>query len=136
MTPIVSHVSLNRVGARTGSATGSRPAPSRSFASLRTVLAAGAAAALVLAGGCANRTDPAIINTPSYQAGYADGCTTGNELRDGFKSTVTRNQTLFDTDEPYRVGWRQGYSSCGERQERRRGRDDFLSEDRFDQGPI
>ncbi len=84
-------------------------------------------------GACANRTDPAIVNTASYQTGYSDGCATGNQQIAGFKKTVRRNEAQFKTDEAYRIGWSQGFSACGGQKTRR---EDFLSEDRFDQGPI
>lgn len=98
-------------------------------------LAAGAVALAL--GACANTTDPEIRNTASYQQGYSDGCTTGNQRVEGFSSTITRNKTLFETDEAYQIGWKQGYSVCGGSQvERRDRRNDVLFEDRFDQGPI
>lgn len=87
--------------------------------------------------GCVNRTDPALVNTASYQGGYADGCTTGNQRRDGFTGTIKRNEALFKTDEAYQAGWRAGYGACGDNPgELRPGKTDFLSDDRFDQGPI
>ncbi len=105
--------------------------------SSRVTVFAGVAALSLSLGACANRTDPAIVNSASYQAGYADGCTTGNQRVEGFSSTITRDESLFETDEPYQVGWRQGYSVCGgARTDRDRRGQDFLFDDRFDQGPI
>lgn len=84
---------------------------------------------------CANKTDPEILKTTEYQAGYADGCTTGNQYRAGFKETKKRNDTLFETNRAYQIGWNQGFSACGGSQTDR-NRQDYLFEDRFDQGPI
>ncbi len=103
-----------------------------------TPLKAGTALALVLSASglsaCANRTDPAIVNTASYQTGYSDGCATGNQRLAGFKQTVKRDKILFNTDEAYRIGWNQGYVTCGGRESPLS--DDYLQDDRFDQGPI
>ncbi len=96
-------------------------------------------AALALTGlaACADRTDPQIINSAGYQAGYADGCTTGNQRVDGFRGTVTRDENRFENDENYRIGWRQGYTVCGGSQtDRQNNQQDYLFNDRFDSGPI
>jgi hypothetical protein len=87
---------------------------------------------------CANTTDPALLESPNYSMGYTDGCATGNQRVHGFSDTVTRNEQMFDDDEAYRVGWRDGYGSCGGSQvdTDRRNRGDYLSTDRFDSGSI
>ncbi|MGF1457311.1 MAG: hypothetical protein ACFB6R_18275 [Alphaproteobacteria bacterium] len=120
---------IGAVSARTGASV-----KATATGGLRT----GAVLALVITvsglGACANRTDPAIVNTASYQTGYSDGCATGNQRLAGFSNTVKRDKILFKTDEPYRIGWNQGYVTCGGRESPLS--DDYLQDDRFDQGPI
>jgi len=87
--------------------------------------------------GCMNTTDQGLQNQATYQQGYVDGCTTGNQRSRGFSETVKRNDGLWDRDEAYRVGWRQGYVVCGGTEvEQNQEKQDFLTTDRFDQGPI
>ncbi|MFW6027166.1 MAG: hypothetical protein ACOC91_00005 [bacterium] len=93
--------------------------------------------ALVLTAGCANKVPPEVVESADYQTGYADGCATGNRRTSGFKDDVTRNDTLFHKSENYAIGWRQGYNVCGGSQADSADRDiEFLTTDRFDQGPI
>ena len=68
--------------------------------------------ALVLSG-CTTEIDPAIRKAPTFQVGYNDGCTTVNQRVAGFKETVRRNDSLFEQDEAYKAGWKEGYSTCG-----------------------
>ncbi len=118
-------------GAKTGAAA-SGMARRRSLQS--AVLVAGSLALAAGLGACADRTDPAIKNTASYQTGYSDGCATANQRIAGFRKTEKRNEILFRTDEAYRIGWNQGFGTCGGRESPLS--DDFLQDDRFDQGPI
>ena len=87
---------------------------------------------------CANRVSPEILQSASYQSGYSDGCLTGNQRTSrGFPDMVTRNDVLFEKDENYAIGWRQGFNVCGGSQETNIQRDpEFLTTDRFDRGPI
>ncbi len=104
---------------------------------LNGLLRAGAGLMILgLVTACGNSTDPALVNSASYQQGWTDGCTTGNQRVEGFSDTVTRNQTLFETDEGYQQGWRAGYVNCGGQTRRDQRGQDFLFNDRFDQGPI
>jgi hypothetical protein len=104
----------------------------------RTCLLPGAVAILAMAvAGCANRVSPDVVQSASYQSGYADGCATGNRRATKFDRKVNRDELKFDKNENYAIGWRQGYSACGGSQEQYSDRDvEFLSTDRFDQGPI
>lgn len=104
----------------------------------RTYLFAGAAAICATAiAGCANRISPDVVESAAYQSGYADGCTTGNRRATKFDRKIARDELKFDKNENYAIGWRQGYSACGGSQELYSDRDvEFLSTDRFDQGPI
>lgn len=104
----------------------------------RLAIFAGAGALIISAVGCANKVPPHVVESADYQSGYADGCVTGNRRTSvGFKDEITRNEVLFLKSENYAIGWRQGYSVCGGSQEDAVDRDhDFLTTDRFDQGPI
>ncbi|MEM9123744.1 MAG: hypothetical protein AAGB03_10565 [Pseudomonadota bacterium] len=57
--------------------------------------------------------DPQVVETASYQNGYADGCRTANERTNGLDQQVVRNEAIYDTNENYRLGWRSGYGACG-----------------------
>ena len=94
---------------------------------------------VLAAGACANRVPPDVVESADYQSGYADGCATGNRRVSGhtFKEEITRNEVLFQKNDNYAIGWRQGYSVCGGSQEDTADREhDILTTDRFDQGPI
>ena len=64
-------------------------------------------------GGCITPIDPLVVESPDYQAGYVDGCTTAQDRQNGFGSRITRVEALFETDESYSLGWRNGYGACG-----------------------
>ncbi|TNE58294.1 MAG: hypothetical protein EP340_05925 [Alphaproteobacteria bacterium] len=72
---------------------------------------------LTLAGlsiaGCVKPIDPSILESPSYSEGYSHGCSTAHERQNGFGSPVVRDEVLFETDEAYQVGWKQGFGACG-----------------------
>jgi len=66
--------------------------------------------------GCA--TDPnlkALQDAPSFQAGYGDGCLTSTEEDKSFSTRNERDEYLFENDQAYRAGWRQGYLECTSR---------------------
>lgn len=50
-------------------------------------------------------TIPAPANTPDYQAGYQDGCTTAH-------GDYTKNSELFKKNRDYYDGWFAGRSGC------------------------
>ena len=103
----------------------------------RLAIFMGVGALALMAGACANKVPPEVIESADYQSGYADGCATGNRRTSGFKEDVTRNDVMFRNNENYSIGWRQGYSVCGGSQAEHADRDiEFLTTDRFDQGPI
>jgi hypothetical protein len=88
-------------------------------------------------GACGGKVPPDVVESAAYQSGYADGCATGNRWTSGFKGEVTRNDVLFQKSENYAIGWRQGFSLCGGSQVDDAEDDiEFLTTDRFDQGPI
>ncbi|MEQ9517842.1 MAG: hypothetical protein RLN89_00235 [Parvibaculum sp.] len=75
----------------------------------------------VLAGGlllsaCAFDRAPEVLQDPLYKAGHSDGCNTGHTRVSGFKETIHRNASLYETEENYRAGWGDGYASCGGQQ--------------------
>ena len=60
--------------------------------------------------------DSAMRQDPNYRLGYGDGCSTANSRVRGGHNKVYRNDTLFKESKPYQFGWRDGYTSCGDRQ--------------------
>jgi hypothetical protein len=51
-------------------------------------------------------------NAPDYQAGYSDGCATG-QARGGYPPPPPiRDADAFNHNADYRSGWRSGYNSC------------------------
>ena len=96
-----------------------------------TMLALGGLLAL---GGCAGR-DSSLSEDPNYSIGYSDGCTSGNAQVTGFKSTIRRDEGLWDSSKAYQAGWRDGYGACGGNENR--DPNVFGGEDRWhQQGPI
>jgi len=66
-----------------------------------------------LLGGCYKPLDPVITSSPDYQSGYVDGCTTAQDRQNGFGSKITRVEALFESNESYAIGWKNGYNACG-----------------------
>lgn len=56
--------------------------------------------------------DPKTAKSPSFQAGYSDGCATANERGADFRARQVRDDALYKTDDGYRAGWSNGFSSC------------------------
>ena len=49
-----------------------------------------------------------------FRFGYSDGCRTAHTRIEGFeKKTVHRNEALYEREENYREGWKNGYGTCG-----------------------
>lgn len=88
------------------------------------VVAAIAISALVGLSGCAEGVSQEILDSPDYQAGHTDGCTTARDQSKGFKARVTRDESIFETNESYSIGWRMGFSACGGRGGNQRAFDD------------
>ena len=65
-----------------------------------------------LAAACETDDRSEFEQDPAFHAGFSDGCRTAKTIRPGIKRTVHRNEALFQENEPYRVGWRDGFSSC------------------------
>ncbi|NWG45122.1 MAG: hypothetical protein HXY25_01065 [Alphaproteobacteria bacterium] len=85
--------------------------------------------------GCVSTDTAQYEGDPAFSIGYGDGCQTGNARVRGFKETVDRDGKLWDESEAYRAGWRKGYNACGQGRSGEK-RDDFLQDDRYDQGAI
>lgn len=69
-------------------------------------------AALGLAA-CAFERDAELLQDPLYKAGHADGCQSAHTQVSGFDETIRRNKALYESEEAYRIGWGDGYGSCG-----------------------
>ena len=51
-------------------------------------------------------------DSPTYQAGYADGCGTAMAESSSVPMPAKRNNALFDADKDYRAGWAAGHADC------------------------
>jgi hypothetical protein len=51
-------------------------------------------------------------DSPTYQAGYADGCATGMAEGSSVPMSAKRNNALFSSDKDYRSGWAAGHADC------------------------
>lgn len=72
-----------------------------------------AAALSAAAASCSTYEDNLLLReSPSFQAGYGDGCVTAGEEDKSFSTRNRRDAYAFDNDEAYRAGWRQGYLEC------------------------
>lgn len=83
-----------------------------------------ALSALLALSGCAKGVSQEILDSPDYQAGHTDGCITARDQSKGFKAKVTRDESIFETNESYSIGWRMGFSACGGRGGNHRAFDD------------
>ena len=70
---------------------------------------AGVTGLLVL---CACAMTQGNRDSPTYQAGYADGCGTANGEASGVPMPAKRNDILFMADTEYRAGWSAGHADC------------------------
>jgi hypothetical protein len=68
-----------------------------------------ALAALVLSA-CA--MDMSNKDSPTYQAGYADGCSTAMAESSSVPMPAKRNNAVFAADKDYRAGWAAGHADC------------------------
>ncbi len=78
----------------------------------RTVFSLAAALAV---SACATSESGSLADEPSFALGYGDGCQTAIERDKSFSTKVVRDEQLFESDKPYRGGWRHGFQSCGKR---------------------
>lgn len=70
-------------------------------------------AAILSLSACWTQREPAVIDSASYQAGYASGCA-AVEQRGGVtnrRSDEEKNRSEVDPN--YRAGWKDGFLACG-----------------------
>ena len=58
---------------------------------------------------CAPMGDQA---SPSYSAGFADGCATASAEGTALPRQPQRNEALYAKDRDYRAGWISGHATC------------------------
>lgn len=78
----------------------------------RTFLAVAATAVLASCALFPSAHDRAIRRTPSFKAGYNDGCAAANAAGASYRYGPVRDEDLFRQDATYRAGWNTGYSAC------------------------
>jgi hypothetical protein len=61
---------------------------------------------------CETAGDMADKDSPSYNAGFGDGCTTAQAERSPTPPRPQRDATLYDKDPDYRRGWNAGHTFC------------------------
>ena len=72
------------------------------------------AAALLIAG-CAlfdSPEDRALRASPSFRAGYEDGCAAATAEGADLRDRPVVDKTLYDKDQAYRAGWSSGLQTC------------------------
>ena len=69
-----------------------------------TLLALGLVLSACAAGG--ERT------SPSYEAGFSDGCATASAQSSALPRMPQRNEVLYARDPDYRAGWISGQATC------------------------
>jgi hypothetical protein len=72
------------------------------------VLAALALSACAIFGGPADR---ALRRTPSFKAGYADGCSAANAVDTDVRHPQEPDP-YYSTDRVYQTGWSNGFQTC------------------------
>ena len=58
------------------------------------------------------RSMRAMRSNPNFKSGYADGCASANARGTSFRGSTVRDDALFQSSQPYRAGWSNGYSVC------------------------
>lgn len=79
---------------------------------IKIAVIAVAAAALASCALFPSAHDRAIRRTPSFKAGYNDGCAAANAAGASYRYGLVRDEDLFRRDATYRAGWNTGYSAC------------------------
>ena len=55
-------------------------------------------------------------HTPTYVAGYNDGCSSGNASQNPVAGFYRQDVKMFDSDKQYAEGWNTGYKKCEDAQ--------------------
>jgi len=55
---------------------------------------------------------PADRGSPTYQAGFGDGCATASAEGGAIRRPPQRNEALYAEDPGYRSGWVSGHAAC------------------------
>jgi hypothetical protein len=56
--------------------------------------------------------DSKIRHSPNFQQGYEDGCAAATQQGADLRDRQVRDPVLYKTDDVYRAGWTNGFSSC------------------------
>jgi len=56
--------------------------------------------------------DKAVRKSPSFQAGYSDGCAAATAQGSNYREGPYRDEALYKSDQTYRAGWANGYQTC------------------------
>jgi hypothetical protein len=75
-----------------------------------------AAAAVLALAGCgilfSTAHDRAVKNTPSFKAGYSDGCASATVQDTNYRDDTIRDEEAYRADKNYRSGWHSGFTNC------------------------
>lgn len=67
---------------------------------------------LSLTGGCTLLEPQEPLDGASYQAGYGQGCNTGQARQNAYSNYVDRDENRYSEDRSYRAGWNAGLRAC------------------------
>ena len=56
--------------------------------------------------------DRAVRKSPSFRAGYDDGCAAANQQGADLRDRIVQDPMLYKTDDVYRAGWSSGFQTC------------------------
>jgi hypothetical protein len=73
------------------------------------------ASALACLSGCSmfgSAEDAKLRKSPNFQMGYEDGCAAANQQGADFRDRIVQDKQLYKTDDAYRTGWSNGFSTC------------------------
>jgi len=56
--------------------------------------------------------DKALRRTPSFKAGYGDGCAAASAGSANYREGPYRDEALYQSDAAYRAGWSNGFQTC------------------------
>ncbi len=73
------------------------------------------AALALLVAGCALFESPeekAMRNSPSFKAGYEDGCAAETAAGTDYRDRPVMDKSLYESDAAYRSGWSSGRQAC------------------------